>query len=268
MRTTVLLYHDVVPEARYEISGFQSADANIYKLSCAEFGHHLKVVNGQQKIKPQLLAEDKDTKESGRQLLITFDDGGVSAILHTAPMLEKHGWRGYFFITTDYIGAPGFLDEKQIRELRARGHVIGSHSCSHPPRMAACANAELDREWRDSVRRLQDILGEPVTTASIPGGYYSDAVARSAAAAGIRILFTSEPVTTTGLVNGCVTVGRFSVQQGVSAEWVSRVVADETLPRLGSYGLWNGKKLLKAIGGELWLTIRKTILARRAASVR
>jgi hypothetical protein len=32
-------------------------------------------------------------------------------------------------------------------------------------------------------------------TASVPGGYYSDRVAETAAAAGIRILFNSEPTT-------------------------------------------------------------------------
>jgi len=114
------------------------------------------------------------------------------------------------------------------------------------------------------VARLEDILGEPVTTASIPCGYYSRAVASAAARAGIRVLFTSEPVTRTATVNGCLVVGRFSVQQGVSEDWVASVVANRLAPRARRYLGWNGKKLLKAAGGNAWLAARKAILARMA----
>ena len=51
-------------------------------------------------------------------------------------MLERYGWPGYFFVATDWIGRPGFLNAAQFRELDSRGHVIGSHSCSYPERMA------------------------------------------------------------------------------------------------------------------------------------
>jgi peptidoglycan/xylan/chitin deacetylase (PgdA/CDA1 family) len=129
--------------------------------------------------------------------------------------------------------------------------------------MAALSRDDLDREWRESVDRLQQILGERVHTASIPGGYYSGAVANSAASAGIRVLFTSEPTIRTGNVNGCLTVGRFSVQQGVSAGWVAAVVANRVMPRARSFAVWKGKKLLKAAGGPVWLAARKAILAQR-----
>ena len=44
MRTIALLYHDVVPAGDYSLSGFQSADANIYKLDCDEFKNHLREI--------------------------------------------------------------------------------------------------------------------------------------------------------------------------------------------------------------------------------
>ena len=262
MRTTALLYHDIVPENRYEMSGFQSPDADIYKLESEEFRRQLQAIAAQSgvMVKP---VTTTDLDGNGRHLLLTFDDGGVSAIFYTAPILEEYGWPGHFFITTDHIGRPGFLDETQLRALRQRKHVIGSHSCSHPFRMPACSATQLDREWRDSVRRLEDILSEAVITASIPGGYYGRQVASAAAAAGIKALFTSEPVTKTGIVDGCLVIGRFCVQQGVSAEWVSAVVADRALPRAQRFLAWNGKKLLKKVGGSVWLSARKTILARR-----
>jgi peptidoglycan/xylan/chitin deacetylase (PgdA/CDA1 family) len=59
-------------------------------------------------------------------LLFTFDDGGVSFLDLIAPALERHGWRGLFFIATNWIGSPGFLKASQIAELRQRGHHIGT----------------------------------------------------------------------------------------------------------------------------------------------
>ena len=264
MHVTALLYHDVVPGDRYEVSGFQSADANIYKFSAAEFARHLGAIARQSKSGPQLLDDSTAPQTTENVLAITFDDGGLGATLHTVPLLAEYGWPGYFFMTTDFIDTPGFMSGADLRAVHAAGHVIGSHSCSHPPRMAACTASQLEREWKDSVRRLEDILGAPVTTASIPGGYYSRKVALAAGLAGIETLFTSEPVTRLARVEGVTTVGRFSVQQGVSADWVERLIAGEQWPRLSRYVTWNGKKVLKAIGGPLWLQFRKRVLAARA----
>ena len=86
---------------------------------------------------------------------------GKAAITEIAPRLEALGWCGHFFMTSGQIGAPGFLTASELRELHARGHVVGSHSHSHPVRMSACSVAELRREWTDSVGLLTDILGEP-----------------------------------------------------------------------------------------------------------
>jgi peptidoglycan/xylan/chitin deacetylase (PgdA/CDA1 family) len=258
-----LLYHDVVPGQRYEESGFQGADADIYKLEREEFRRHMRRIANGPGPRPEAITR-ANPAERGRRLLLTFDDGGASAFGHTAGILEEFGWPGHFFVTAGRVGTAGFLDDAQVRALHARGHVIGSHSWAHPLRMAALTCAQLDWEWRESCARLSDILGEPVTTASIPGGYYSRAVASAAAAAGIRVLFTSEPVTRTAVVDGCLIIGRFSVQQGVSEEWVAAVVANRPLPRAGRYLAWNGKKLLKAAGGSAWLAMRKAILTRRA----
>ena len=169
-------------------------------------------------------------------------------------------------VTTDRIASPGFLNEDQIRDLRGRGHVVGSHSCSHPVRMSHCTPEVLDREWSDSVRKLEQILGEPVHTASVPGGYYGRDVAAAAARAGIRELFTSEPVTAIGEVDGCRVFGRFAIQRGLPEHRITSLVAGSVWPRLEWYALWNVKKLLKAAGGGAWLRLRAFIFERSVAA--
>ncbi|KPK79394.1 MAG: hypothetical protein AMS25_12820 [Gemmatimonas sp. SM23_52] len=45
----------------------------------------------------------------------------------------------------------------------------------------------------NSAKILAEIIGEPITTASVPSGWYSPKIAEAAAAAGIKVSFTSEP---------------------------------------------------------------------------
>ena len=71
----------------------------------------------------------------------------------------------------------------------------------------------LRLEWTESIGVLQDILGRDVRVASVPGGYYSTAVAHAAAAAGIHTLFTSEPVTRPSVAGPCTVLGRFAIRQ-------------------------------------------------------
>jgi peptidoglycan/xylan/chitin deacetylase (PgdA/CDA1 family) len=240
-----LLYHDIVPEGAFASSGFVSPDANIYKFSTTEFERHLEAIAAR-KVKP----------------LLTFDDGGISAIEHTAQLIERFGHKGRFFITTDYIGKPGFLSAAGIVELANRGHLIGSHSCSHPELMARCSVKELDREWRQSIATLSDILGFSVASASVPGGSYSRAVGSAAAHAGVRELFTSEPTTSLSELHHCKLIGRFSVQQGTSAETAAALAAGDFLPRFKLAAYWNFKKVLKKAGGNAWIKFRKSVLAR------
>src|SRR5439155_279734 len=135
-------------------------------------------------------------------VLLTFDDGGASAYGCVADLLEGAGWRGHFFITTDYLGTPGFVGGAQIRELAGRGHVIGTHSCSHPTRMARCSWDRLIGEWSRSAQALAEVLGEPVRVGSVPGGAFARRVAAAAAAAGLTALFTSEPTVRCRVVDG------------------------------------------------------------------
>jgi peptidoglycan/xylan/chitin deacetylase (PgdA/CDA1 family) len=245
MRAITLLYHDVAPSGKTAVTGFTGADAAIYKLELTEFQRHLDAICS---VAPS------------RSTVLTFDDGGVSAHTYIADLLEALGWRGHFFITTNWIGKSGFLTASQIRDLHHRGHLIGSHSCSHPERMSRCSHAELSHEWKTSVDVLSQILGRQISEASVPGGYYARNVAEAAADAGIRTLFTSEPRASAHMVNGCVVFGRYTIQQGVTAATAAAIAAGRILPRWRQRLYWDFKKALKLAGGTYWLRARKWIL--------
>ena len=268
MKTRVLTYHDVVEPGQDKASGFPAADAAVYKLETAQFAAHLKAIAAARRERPVVAADLLRGRGGSEAWLMTFDDGGASAHTHIADMLEERGWRGHFFITTDYIGTPAFLTVNQIRELRARGHVIGSHSCSHPVRMSHCSPAEMLREWRESLKVLSDILGEPVDTASVPGGFYSRQVALAAAEAGYKLLFTSEPVTRSREVQGCLILGRYMIQRKTSPKVAAGLAAGRLAPGLQHVFVWNAKKVAKRLGGKYYLELRKSLLAGRATGRR
>ena len=259
-----LIYHDVIEGCANESSGFNWPDAALYKLEVGVFDEHLRAIAsvcGRPAVISDLLCDGPRPPGDPREWVITFDDGGVSAYTHIAGRLEELGWRGHFFIATDYIGAKGFMDRAQIRELRRRGHAVGSHSCSHPLRMASCCLRQIEREWSVSVALLSDLLGERVDLASIPGGQYSRMVAEAAAQAGVRALFTSEPTVRGRQIAGCFTLGRYAVQRWTAPQTAAAIASGKIFPRACQALLWRAKKMAKAAWGERYLKFRE-LLAR------
>src|SRR5579864_5764428 len=98
-----LLYHDVVAPGDFASSGFQGRDADIYKLERAQFERHLAALSNLPQCPRVKLFDSAATTIPPDTLVFTFDDGGASS-LSAAALLEARGWRGHFFVTTDYIG--------------------------------------------------------------------------------------------------------------------------------------------------------------------
>ncbi|HLH37697.1 MAG TPA: polysaccharide deacetylase family protein [Bryobacteraceae bacterium] len=257
MKPISLGYHDVLddPEARDE-----SRDCpQRYALSRAGFEAHLSSIRNKAGEFSVALADSRSAA-SGHRVFLTFDDGCLGCYENAAPLLEKFGWRGHFFITSDWIGRQGFLDRRQIQELRRRGHVIGSHSRSHPARMSHLSIEELRLEWSESCAALADILGEPVRTASVANGYFSRKVAVCAAEAGIEVLFTSAPSRRISQVNGCRVLGRYTIFSGTPPRVSGAIANGEIAPRSRQLAAWMAKQAVKAAAGESYFAIRKWLL--------
>ena len=218
LKIASLAYHDVTDDP--STSGLQRPGALPYKLGWRAFRAHLDAL-GAGPCTPTLVCDVPWTR-AGRHLLLTFDDGGKSA-LSTGEELCRRGWRGHFFIVTSRIGTRTFLDASEIRHLRSCGHVVGSHSHTHPDIFRAQTPHRMAEEWRVSCAILGTLLGEQCVTASVPGGDISAAVLRSGANAGLRYLFTSEPRLGPGQADECWVLGRFTPKVGSSPHQVARL---------------------------------------------
>jgi len=204
-------YHEVTDQPSQ--SGFQRPGARPYTLTPGAFAAHLDQIAAGNAAPTRVT--DIDFTQPGRFLILTFDDGGKSAV-YAGDALCQRGWRGHFFIVSSLIGQPTFATADDIRYLASCGHVVGTHSHTHPDIFPDLTPERMLDEWRRSSDIIGDILGAPCLTASVPGGDISHPVLASAAGAGVRYLFTSEPWLTPRSMNGCRVLGRFSPKVGTS----------------------------------------------------
>jgi len=249
MRIPTIIYHDVV-DSEWDESGFPGAGAARYKLRRPEFEQHLDCIASDGRA-AGVTVFDFLAGPSADKFLITFDDGGASS-LYIADRLEARGWRGHFFITTGKINAPTFVTRAHIRELHGRGHVIGTHSRSHPHWMSDLSREQLDEEWRTSASDLAEILGAPVKTGSVPGGSTSIEVTLAARDAGLSILFNSQPTTATSEVDECMVLGRFAVRNGTSPRRAAALVHGTGGARLLQSAEWAAKGIVKHHARSAW----------------
>lgn len=249
-----LLYHDVTPAGQEDTSGFSGAGAARYKLTPEDYTSHLDAIAHATTSPPLACAPLQPSQ--AQDWLMTFDDGGISSIHPIADELEERGWRGWFFITTDRLDTPGFLTRSELRELYQRGHLIGTHSCSHPLRLSHCSPEQQLAEWRNSRLELESILGTSITCGSVPGGFFSRSVAQAADQAGLRLLFTSEPVATPYAIGNCLIQGRFTVYRGMTPSSAAALLRSPW-PRWRQSAWWTTKKFAKSLGGETYIRLRE-----------
>ncbi|UJF34588.1 polysaccharide deacetylase family protein [Paenibacillus hexagrammi] len=234
MKRISLIYHEVMKNENINCLEDERLYNSKYTFDVTEFQTHMKEISN-------LL----NASQNEITVHITFDDGRIGSYNYVADILEANGLKGYFFIITDRIGKPQYLDSDQIYKLHKRGHIIGTHTCSHPTRMSNLSWDLLIKEWGDSRRVLSDIVGEEVKVAAVPGGFYSKKVAEAAASVGIKELFTSEPVTKCYSVNDCLIIGRYSIEKSLSVQEITDLVNMNVYPRYKQLVLWEIKKYLK-----------------------
>ena len=209
------MYHEVTDDP--EQTGFHRKWAMSYKHQIKEFEMHLVQIS--RSSVNVCLANTIDFTLPQKHILLTFDDGGKSA-MYIADRIEKRGWKGHFFITTSKLNTSNFLSNKDVIELDSRGHIIGSHSHSHPDVFFGLSHDKMLEEWNVCNNILSQLLQKRITMASIPGGDMNLLSQITALESGIRYLFTSEPTFNPWTVKELICLGRVCPKKGVSLKTV------------------------------------------------
>ena len=186
-------------------------------------------------------------RSAGPRVAITFDDGGHSQFEHAVPALRKRGMTATFFVTTDWVGRPGFVTWDELRQMAAWGMSIQSHTRSHPF-LSELDEAALRAELTGSKAALDRELGQSTTELSLPGG---DAPGRR-----LRRAFREAGYEV-------VAGSRWGVNRGRG-----QAAADRFVRRCTVRGDVTREAAARVIAGDPWLALRRHPREAVLASVR
>lgn len=169
-----------------------------------------------------LIADAGKKRNPGVSVEVTFDDGHSSDFEVALPVLNARGLTAQFFITAGWTGRrSGYMDWSEVRRLYDGGHKIGAHGWSHAL-LTHCPERELQAELRESRRLLEDKLGIPITTMSLPGGRYNRRVLSACQEAGYTKVYTSEP--RMEMLATEFTVGRVNITSHMTVDSIACLV--------------------------------------------
>ena len=191
--------------------------------------------------------------QDGVPCAVTFDDGYEGTFLHGLPALQDSGIVATLFVTTGFLGRPGFMDEAMLREWHAAGQRVGSHSVTHRP-MNLLGDREISAEFADSRARLEDIVGSAVEGFSVPGGNFSARLFRLAFEAGYLHVYTSRPAFSR--VDEPI-VSRFAIRATTPPEAVERLRAGHIEPFFRADRLRFAAK--RVMGPRAYLALRSRL---------
>ena len=136
-------------------------------------------------------AEILDTLTPHDDVAIMFDDGNASDVREALPALLDRGLQATFFVVAGRLGTPHFLSQHDVRLLADRGMTIGSHGMRHRS-WRNLDDRDLNEELGEARRRLEDVVGRPVTHAACPFGAYDRRVLGALRSHGYERVFTSD----------------------------------------------------------------------------
>ena len=113
-------------------------------------------------------------------VVLSFDDGFCSTYEIAFPILRKYKIPFIVYVSTDYIGRPGYLSKEQVFEMSKESQIceIGSHMCSHR-KTREMTDEEIMCEWGESKLILESIIGKPVIHAALPYGSFASCSMKS-----------------------------------------------------------------------------------------
>jgi peptidoglycan/xylan/chitin deacetylase (PgdA/CDA1 family) len=138
---------------------------------------------------------------TARKVVITFDDGCSDVLENALEPLTRHGFRAIQFLVAGRLGGrnewdiakgdtpAALMDEAQIRDWRAAGHEIGSHSMTHR-NLRRLSPAEAREEIVASKKLLEDRFGTAIEHFSYPYGGWTEAARDLVQEAGYRTACT------------------------------------------------------------------------------
>lgn len=142
-------------------------------------------------VKPTTLEAALDECMGRDDITISFDDGNWSDLELALPALQQRGLTATFFIVPSWLGEPGFLSKRDLKELAAAGMAIGNHGLQHHD-WTQLSPDRLKHEISQGQLLLEELTGAEIRTLAIPFGAYNDLVLDSLRSHKYEHVYTSD----------------------------------------------------------------------------
>ena len=172
-----------------------------------------------------------------KSVLITMDDGYRSVYNIAYPILKKYGYTATLFIYTDFVGVSKMaITWKQLKEMKANGFTIGSHTVYHSD-LTNPKDGETEAEFIDRVKNelysskqiIDKKLKQDTYFLAYPFGYYDQRSIQTAREAGYKIAMSVKRGGNAFFTNP-LTLRRDQILQRDMESFVSRLNTFNNLP--------------------------------------
>lgn len=240
LRPSILMYHHVEPRPFDPAPMFRGS-----YVSQAEFAGQLNWLVDQgftaTSLQSAVEAQESPSQSALKSVVLTFDDGCRCFLDFAVPELERRQMTATVFVVADQIGGENIWDQErgerveqlmtgdELEDVAARGFEIGSHGLTHMD-LSDAGPELLANEVGESKRRLEKLIGKPVTTFCYPYARFGPEALEAVRTAGYHAA-----VSTYGH-KGVGPRRRYALPRAVVQSGVS--LFEFKLQASGWYGLW------------------------------
>jgi len=119
-----------------------------------------------------------------KPFMITYDDTDLEQFTIGKTEMDKHGFKGVYFIMTISIGKPRYMNKEQIKQLSDEGNVVASHTWRHDRVDKYLTTPHIDRDTKKIVnndwdlqlvetrKNLENIIGKDIQYFAYPFGVW------------------------------------------------------------------------------------------------
>jgi len=119
-----------------------------------------------------------------KPFMITYYDTDLQQFTVGKTEMDKHGFKGVYFIMTISIGKPRYMNKDQIRQLSDEGNVVASHTWRHDRVDKYLTTPHIDRDTKKIVnndwdlqlvetrKNLENIIGKDIQYFAYPFGVW------------------------------------------------------------------------------------------------
>lgn len=213
----ILLYHDVAETA-----------SDAFSVSPRSFARHMQLVADSGRTPLTVDAYAAALRGAAvmpsHPVLVTFDDGYPQFPAAVATMDEIGVRAATVYVTAGYLGQPGQLSWKELRDL-PQWVQVGAHTRTHP-QLDLLSPGEAENEIRGSRDDVQDHLGSACESFAYPHGHFHAGVRGQVVAAG----FSSAAAVRNALSHAAEDVyalSRVTVMRATTDEQLDALLAGE-----------------------------------------